>query len=42
MTLIPADLNGDGFVNIADRAHDRAEFGTRAIDSFFDVFTEIE
>jgi len=38
----PADLNGDGLVNLSDLAAYRAENSTQAIDSFFDVFTEIE
>lgn len=39
----PGDNNGDGNVNIADLANYRQQAGTPpAIDSFFDVFTEIE
>lgn len=41
-SVLPGDLNSDGRVNIADLQNYRAQTQLQTIDSFFDVFTELE
>jgi|GEM_PF-4482300 len=41
-TVQLSDVTGDGLVNPADQSAFRAENGTQPIDSFFDVFVDIE
>lgn len=42
LSVLPADLNGDGVVNSGDLANYRQQAGTQTIDSFFDVFFDLE
>ncbi len=42
LSVLPADLNGDGQVNAGDQANYRQQAGTQTVDSFFDIFTELE
>ena len=42
LSVLPADITGDGVVSAADQGNYRQQVGTQSVDSFFDVFVDLE